>query len=248
MTDPTHPRLLLDNDAARRLWLLAEALHSLPFDRALDLARAAEAFVMGCESIMDTASAAGLGQPNEQLIAPQAASDEPKHPRIALTENQREQLLDRIAEGARNAELALEFGLSAKQVQGLRMGCAREIAERRERRGQPSPAPAHRDDDATPSSSIDEIVRYLRQQDDVVVPKEDGGFLVNGRFRMSAAELTLRANRMRLRQRKPAFHASNTAVQDYSNGAPKGHPVFWEDAAAGDNRFNRSARIDTEGA
>jgi hypothetical protein len=248
MTDPTDQRHLLANDAARRLWLLAEALHSLPFDRAVDLARAAEAFVMGCESIMDTASQPGLGQPNEQLIAPQAASDEPKPRRIALADNERERLLDRIAQGARNAELALEFGLSAKQVQGLRMGCAQEIAERREKRGQPLPASAHPDDDAVPSSSIDEIVRYLRQQDDVVVSQEDGGFLVNGRFRMSAAELTLRANRMRRRQQKPAFHASNKAVQDYSNGTSKGHPVFWEDAAASDNRFNCSARIDTEGA
>src|SRR5205814_5531553 len=89
-----------------------------------------------------------------------------------------------------------------KQVQGVRMGCAREIAKRRTALAAHSPAPAKQQQVTGATASIDEIVRYLRQQDDVVVPQEDGGYLVNGRFRMTAAELTLRANRMRTRQRK----------------------------------------------
>src|SRR5438874_2175222 len=152
MTDPTDPIRLLDNAPARRLWLLAEAVRSVPFDRALDLAR---------------------------------------------------------------------------------------------------PAAADRDQVTTPTSSIDEIVRYLRQQDDVVVPQEDDGYLVNGRFRMSAAELTLRANRMRYRQGRPAFDTGNAAFPDHANAAPRGHPLFWEQAAATDptpNGFHRPADIDTEGA
>ena len=44
-----------------------------------------------------------------------------------------EQLLERLAQGARNAELASDFGLSTRQVQGIRMGSAREIARRRDR-------------------------------------------------------------------------------------------------------------------
>jgi hypothetical protein len=250
MTDPTDPIRLLDNAPARRLWLLAEAVRSVPFDRALDLARSAEAFLVGCEGITNLTSATEPGPQDEQFIAPLVASHQPKRSGIALAENQRDRLLDRLAEGARNAELAAEFGLSAKQVQGVRMGCAREIAERA-RRTQRSPAAADRDQVTTPTSSIDEIVRYLRQQDDVVVPQEDDGYLVNGRFRMSAAELTLRANRMRYRQGRPAFDTGNAAFPDHANAAPKGHPLFWEQAAATDpapNGFHRPADIDTEGA
>lgn len=78
---------------------------------------------------------------------------------------------------------------------------------------------------------IDDIVRYLRQQDDVVVPQENGGYLVNGRFRMTASELITRANRMRTRQRKPAFEVANRAL---SSDAPasKSHPRFWEELPA----------------
>src|SRR5205823_11138095 len=103
--------------------------------------------------------------------------------------------------GAKNAELALEFGLSPKQVQGFRIGSAREIARRRAHTGNAFEA----EQEASPTAIIDDIVRYLRQQDDVVVLQEDGGYLVNGRFRMTASELVTRANRMRTRQRKPAF-------------------------------------------
>jgi len=70
----------------------------------------------------------------------------------------------------------------------------------------------------------------LRQQDDVVVLQEDGFYLVNARFRLSAAELMLRANRMRDRQSRPAFDLSRAAAAKVS-GATNRHPVFWEDSA-----------------
>ena len=50
---------------------------------------------------------------------------------LTLAPEKREQLLQRLAQGARNAELARDFGLSMRQVQGIRMGSAREIARRR---------------------------------------------------------------------------------------------------------------------
>ena len=78
---------------------------------------------------------------------------------------------------------------------------------------------------------IDDIVRYLRQQDDVVVLQEDGGYLVNGRFRMTASELVARANRMRTRQRKPAFEVANGALPSGASAA-KSHPLFWEQPPA----------------
>src|SRR5262249_40918015 len=122
---------------------------------------------------------------------------------VALSVEQRERLLTRFAEGARNAELATEFGLSSKQTQGIRMGCAREIAKRRDKLGK-TVAEAEQNDVMAPVS-IEEIVRFLRQQDDIVVPQENGEFLVNARFHMSFADLLGRANRMRERQGKPKF-------------------------------------------
>jgi hypothetical protein len=51
----------------------------------------------------------------------------------------------------------------------------------------------------------DDVVQYLRQRDDVIVPTQDGAYMVNGRFRESLEELVKRANRMRTRQRQPLF-------------------------------------------
>jgi hypothetical protein len=89
-------------------------------------------------------------------------------------------------------------------VQGIRMGCREIINERRDRLGgiQEQSVPESR-----VPGSVDDVVRYLRQQDDVVVAQGDGEFLVNARFRLSLTELVGRANRMRARQGKPEFGA-----------------------------------------
>jgi archaeosine-15-forming tRNA-guanine transglycosylase len=249
MTDPIDPIRFLDNTPARRLWLLAEALQSMPFDRALELARSAEAFLMESDKTTDTGTTRS-GSKDEQPIASPPTNHEATRRGVPLSDDQRGRLLERLAEGARNAELAAAFGLSAKQVQGVRMGCAREIAERRARRIQQSPAPVDASQhDTALLTSIDEIVRYLRQQDDVVVPQEDGGYLVNGRFRMSAAELTQRANRMRRRQGRPAFAS---AFRSQTDVVPNRHPLFWKDSAAADaapgGKMHRQTNIDSEGA
>ena len=55
------------------------------------------------------------------------------------------------------------------------------------------------------SALIEDVVRYLRQRDDTVVPKGKDLFLVNGRFPMRSDELISRANRMRERDGKSAF-------------------------------------------
>jgi hypothetical protein len=51
----------------------------------------------------------------------------------------------------------------------------------------------------------DDVVRYLRQRDNVVVSAGEGMYLVNARFRESLAELVRRANRMRSHQKLPPF-------------------------------------------
>ena len=45
MTEGLDPIRLSGNAKARRLWLLHEAMRSLPFDRVIELASIAEAFV-----------------------------------------------------------------------------------------------------------------------------------------------------------------------------------------------------------
>ena len=57
----------------------------------------------------------------------------------------------------------------------------------------------------TRTASAEEVVRYLRQEDDVVVPQGTGQYLVNGRFQLSLTDLIDRANKMRSRQGKADF-------------------------------------------
>lgn len=79
--------------------------------------------------------------------------------------------------------------------------------------------------------SVDEVVRYLRQQDDIVVPQENGEFLVNARFHMPMAGLIARANRMRARQGKPEFEMLGISELPRQVPLANGHPLFWEQTA-----------------
>lgn len=213
--------LSLCEPAQRRWWLLCKALECTPLDRALDLARTAEEFVTGAPiapHLSETAAGAMMA-PHDTHQSPSNSDTDrsqaravARHRRVTLSAEQREDLLDRLARDARNGEIAADLGLSKKQVQGIRMGSAREIerrrAQSRDGESERSAEPAH----AFPAS-VDEVVRYLRQQDDVVVPQPDGGFLVNSRFRLSFAELIGRANRMRSRQKKPEFRADTDPAE-----------------------------------
>ena len=123
------------------------------------------------------------------------ASETTPRSKLPLSPEQRQRLLDQLANGARNAELAAEFGLAPRQVQGIRISQARIT---KLGRGQEASAPRH-------PESVEEVVRFLRQQDDVVVREDNGKFLINGRFRLGLEQLVERANRMRTRQGKPEF-------------------------------------------
>jgi hypothetical protein len=107
------------------------------------------------------------------------------------------------------------------------MGAAREITRRR---GGGKIEPSEGQYRGELSSSSEEIIRYLRQQDDVVVPERNDTFLVNGRFHLRLDELAARANRMRRRQNKPLFRvhevesqASQLIATETNNGAA---PMF----------------------
>ena len=247
---------LLGNAERRRSWLLLKALECLPLDRAIELARAADEFLAGAhpERRIDVSiyPKTETATPQQRCEITHPASEAPplpdrpasqKRTALALSPAQREQLLRRLAQGVRNRELANEFGLSGKQVQGVRMGSARQIArlrhtvDEREQGSQPAPAVF---------ASVDEIVRYLRQQDDVIVPQARGEFLVNARFRLPLEKLVSRANRMRARQGKPEFHlvdyqSSAQPVPGAANGdptragdgkLPNDHAIFWDESAS----------------
>jgi hypothetical protein len=246
-----HSELLkrIEDTSARRCWLLAKALECLPLDHAIELARTAEAFVAG--SLLESRSADAT--PAAELRAPpsltrgtqskdrssRAATKHPasrKRVNLALSADRREELLDRLAAGSTNVELAAEFELSAQQVQGVRVGSAREIARRREALDEATKLQPKDQRLAETAGQIynhlpqqDDVVRYLRQKDDVVIRQADGTFLVNGRFQMSLAELAERANRMRRRQGKPEFQLAETEQQTPKQNSPagdNGHRMF----------------------
>ena len=126
---------LLSDPPRRRSWLLAKALETHPLDQALDLARYAEAFITGTAAVEP--GQAGSDSEHTQLRSRTAEAQvnraplKTQRPRLGLQPEQRDRLLERLAHGARNAELASEFNLSPKQVQGIRIGSAREISRRR---------------------------------------------------------------------------------------------------------------------
>lgn len=236
----------------RRCWLLYKALECVPLDKAIELARAADEFIGGtCCQSRATAS-----RPEPETVSPpQISEDQPQPcadavshgngaaglPQMTatapkVTPEVRQQLIDRIASGGKNADLAAEFGLAPKQVQGIRIGCAREIARKARDKEGPAATPAQL---RTLPASVDEVIRYLRQEHDVVVPQGNKEFLVNARFRLSLAELVTRANRMRRRQGKLEFELGCSGVP--SSATPSIHIAGSTANAALPNRS--SARI-----
>ena len=228
----------LEDPRYRRSWLLLKASHCETLDRALALAKRCDDFITGSageqcvgSAVVRVDATALQGNEKQPQVSPEpsAAPDEPtpaQATRSSLSVPERERLLSRLAAGAKNAEIAAELGLSPRQVQGIRMGCAREIQRRRQRGAAPKETTSNTE---KATVLIDDVVRYLRQQDDVVVPQEGGEFLINARFRLSGADLVTRANRMRVRQGKPEFELQG--AREILSRPVNGHES-WRDAAA----------------
>ena len=100
---------LLGNAERRRCWLLLKALECSPLDRAIDLARAADEFIAGERQIdvsIDPKTEAATPQPRRETT--HAVSEAPllpdrpasqQRPALALSPEQRERLLRRLAQG-----------------------------------------------------------------------------------------------------------------------------------------------------
>jgi hypothetical protein len=193
--------ILLEQPTLRRCWLLSKALESEPLDKALELARAADAFLVGAVA----------------RLCPEGPQGADKRPRPAGISVSR--VDGAISQTRHDQRQSLVPPTRSVIVPALDSAAAA-----------PDPAPAavaHLPTDSAPAgaedppngealfalaeaglatlASIDDVVRYLRQRDDVVVRAEGGAFLLNARFRMTAGELVSRANRMRARDRKPPF-------------------------------------------
>ena len=235
---------LAEQPVQRRWWLLCKALERTSLDRALELAGAAEKFITGCPAAaQELPELGGVAESTQNTMEPLPASGTAlsspnpvakRRPSLGLSLEQRAQLIARLAAGAKNADLAHEFGLSPKQIQGIRIGSSREILARRDQLStKEATSSPSLNDKFQIVPSIEEVVRYLRQQDDVVVRESDGRFAVNGRLHLSGPELISRANRMRARQSKPEFKLANGSAPPGGNFGPrKNHPLFWEGRSA----------------
>jgi len=97
----------LENGVERRSWLLYEALRSAPLDEAIELARKADAFIMGTAAQGEQARRAVAPEAHERAIGDQAQNEperkEQSNPkgRLSLSADQRDRMLDRLVSRAR---------------------------------------------------------------------------------------------------------------------------------------------------
>jgi hypothetical protein len=197
---------LLADAVKRRWWLLSKALESASFEDALKLARAAEEF------LASGGDAAVLGLP--ELCPRCAASNLAGEPagKPAELEKQPERLPEKQPEKpAVNGSAAHDGAANGHELNGNgerphldleQLGVLPTAAQVREAKEEQAAAG---NAGLAVLASVDEVVRYLRQRDIVVVSEGNGKYLVNGRFSEGLDALVMRANRLRERQQKPLF-------------------------------------------
>lgn len=178
----------------RRCWLFSKALEISSFDEALKLAQVADEFLGAAElktsepiptkPIAGSSQAPHYASPLESVFSlPVKREINHLHP----TEIVRDAAETVVVERRRSFE-----GSSDDVSDDL--GVSREIASR-----------VAVENSLLVPTDQDQIVRYLRQRDDVVVRDGANVFLVNGRLRLDFGQMLLRANKMRERQGKPPF-------------------------------------------
>jgi hypothetical protein len=175
---------LLADAVKRRWWLLSKALESAPFEDALKLARAADEFL----GAGGDAAVLGISEP-----CPRCAASEPAEPdKPALNGSS-------VHNGATNGHDLT--AAERPQLELEHLGVLPTAAQVREARDELAAGNAG----LAVLASVEEVVRYLRQRDIVVVSEGNGKYLVNGRFSEGLDALVVRANRLRERQQKPLF-------------------------------------------
>lgn len=187
----------------RRCWLLNKALESASLDEALKLARAADEFL-------------GMGQP-KALPSPNEQAPSEGSSRASGQDFQPVATLPIVASGDDRAEQAAghtsatdHIACTAKNASAAASDTHEDISDTshtEEAGSEPecSEQQAAKTSGLAVLTGMDDIVRYLRQQDDVVVSVGTASYLVNGRFELNPEELLARANKIRERQGKPLF-------------------------------------------
>jgi hypothetical protein len=166
---------VFDDEPSWRLWLLSKALEAVPLKEALQLAQAAQDFLDGAPPSVFNPT---NSQPDLTQLAPALPQDD-----IPVAD------ADRLGDAG---------AVTAIEPAPLPSGVAR--AETSDTQEAPFASTG-----LVVLAGPDDVVRYLRRADDVVVATDDGAYMVNGRFRESLEELVKRANRIRTRQRQPLF-------------------------------------------
>jgi len=225
----------LDAPARRRFWLIAQLIarcNVTEVESALSAAAKVEAFIanggkssaapigpIGIATIdHSNANGAQLVARNEIAPAPTASSNAQNIVEIGgKYRNARRQLLDKetrsrfIQEAAVNPDnrhLAQLFGLSVRQAHAIRVGLSKFIADGRREIELQMQDDFLKNKTAT-GATMDDVVRYLRQINDVVVPNGQN-YVVNYKLGLSAEQLLERANAKR-RERKQTPFVLDTA-------------------------------------
>jgi len=209
----------------RRWWLLRRAMEMTSLENALQLAAQAEAFLVGdigsipvgTRKFPMPASTTTPVQPAARNPISGQIDAEPGHrPELLLEPDRKAELQARLAAGVPNADVAAEFGLTPRQVQGFRMQIARKAASREKRMAEAADPICYSNGvpTATRSPLVEEVIRYLRQQGDVIVGSPQSSFTVNNRFQLDFEQLLNRANKMRARQGKPDFGETSRNKED----------------------------------
>jgi hypothetical protein len=212
MENRTELATVLTRPLLRRCWLLNKALEHASLDEALRLARAADAFLredghpqLGQPQAQASSTGALL---NGWLIdgsstAPEQDFDSAVAVALAPPVGDQGQALGRVSVTG-HVTAAMDAFRSAQANDWLKdAACASATIESADVPAGSEPRTAMTG--LAVLTGMDDIVRYLRQQDDVVVTAGKNAYLVNGRFKLSCEELLARANRIRERQGKPLF-------------------------------------------
>lgn len=189
----------------RRCWLLNKALEHASLDEALRLARAADEFLcMGQGHAPTLPGAETLKEWSLLRVPPAPAEISQPAPALTLAVS----ALDRAKSAAGEAGTAPAAdaaesvnSIGAAQTDAAETPCAEDAGDDLAN-GEPNLAMTSR---LAVLAGMEDVVRYLRQQDDVVVSSGTGIYVVNGRFQLNSEELLTRANKIRQRQGKPQF-------------------------------------------
>ena len=205
---------IFGDPSLRRWWLLNKALENAPLAEALKVAQAADEFLADQPETLRSELALTARASNSSALllgmnVPVPASTSSAHvdqpvgfPRLLGVEEFGD--LSQAIHGNQDIAAATQQSVPA-DVTDVPVSAPMLVMESDEEEVPAEDPGQGAGVDMAVWANLDDIVRYLRQRDDVVVSAEGGMFLVNGRFRLDPDELLLRANKMRRRQGKPEF-------------------------------------------